>query len=128
MELAGKIVAACLSHVWYQQELSDEPPTSLAQYSLRELLEANALVATSPRERDEEKKTTTIALHCDDRLIAALYVLYHYPASRADDLDAIAINPKAVVLVLARQAESVPTRSQQAGDVSSTDPNAKEKS
>jgi hypothetical protein len=41
-------------------------------------------------------------MHCDDRLIAALYVLTHYPASdpSTGSLDIIAANEKAGVVVI----------------------------
>jgi hypothetical protein len=74
---ALKIVGACVEHVMYLEGAGDEPPASLAEYSLRELLEANEMIAADSLERTEAG-STTVHVHCDPRLVAALYVAYHY--------------------------------------------------
>lgn len=103
LDRAKKIVSDCVAHVWYREALTTDPPPSLAEYTLQELLDANRLVAGPlGKERDEENKSTTVSMHCDDRLVAALYVLYHYPAvdPTGGPVDVLVANASAGVVTL----------------------------
>src|SRR5262249_14680855 len=81
LDRAWEIVASCAAHVWFQDGADMTPPPSLEDYSLQELLDANQIVRNSSMQRIEGG--TILDVSCDDRLVAALYVLYHY---RPDDL------------------------------------------
>lgn len=83
LERARDITGACLAHTYYRMGFIEEEPPSLEDYSLRELLDANHRV-------DEENKKFSvdgkkrIQVICADRLVAALYTLYHYQAELPD--------------------------------------------
>lgn len=100
LELAKQIVSECMAHVWFRESLRTEPPPSLKKYSLRDLLDANSLIAGYPGNRNEESKTTTVMMHCDDRLIAALYILYHYPPSEPEDLEVIVSHAQSAIVAI----------------------------
>ena len=97
-EQAREIVSKCLQHVFFREGLRTEPPASLFEYSLRELLEANEQVSEErPRIAGG---TQTIFMHCDPRLVAALYVAYHYEPEDPQDCNAVAYGPGSAVLVV----------------------------
>jgi len=106
IERAEKIVGECIAHVLFRMGVTDEPPPSLAEYSLQELIDANRRVA----EENDKQPTTgrrTIRMKCDDRLIAALYVAYHYDANDpADGVEPIVLLPggKAVCVAMTKEA------------------------
>ncbi len=87
IDKAQEIVDACCAHTFYKMGIREEPPPSLGAYSLRELTDANHAVAKYNDTRTDRKASTV----CDDRLIAALYALYHYPGDNAGDAEAIVI-------------------------------------
>jgi hypothetical protein len=91
LDRARQIVAACVNHSLFRMGVIEEPPPSLAEYSLGELLEANEMIRAQNDEVDAAGNRK-IQIVCDDRLIAALYVLYHYEASELDDIRLIAAN------------------------------------
>jgi len=77
IDQARRIVSEMTSHVFYAEGLDETAPRSLAEYSLGEMLEANKLV----KEADQTgpgNGPKTVQIVCDERLAAALYVLYHY--------------------------------------------------
>lgn len=97
---AAQIVARCLAHVYYRMGAIDEPPASIEEYSLRELLDANHLIAGPAGTTRNEDGTESIAFHCDDRLVAALYTLYHYQGEPPDGPEPIVgIDGKALFCV-----------------------------
>ncbi|HYE20127.1 MAG TPA: hypothetical protein VEA69_16895 [Tepidisphaeraceae bacterium] len=87
---ARAIVSDCLTHVWYREGLRDDPPASLAGYSLAQLVEANRIVRDDPGDRQPDG-TTRVMMNCDDRLVAALYVATHYEPEDQRDATPIAI-------------------------------------
>ncbi len=88
---AQEIMSICFKHSLFCHEVIDEPPPSLAKYSLSDLLEAKGLV-------DEAKIEM---MKCDDRGLAALYVAYHFPADDIENVNFIAkSNDGRVVVVL----------------------------
>lgn len=68
LERAKEINGACIAHVYYHQGLSSQQPPSLSDYSLSETIEAAKLI----------EKHDLPVMRCDERLLAALYVAYHY--------------------------------------------------
>lgn len=99
-ERAQQIVDACAAHTWYDMGIREEPPPSLEEYSLRELLEANEMMAGQDGKTKNPDGSTNSTLHCDDRLVAALYVLYHYPPNEPGNVECVAHNGRAGVFVL----------------------------
>ena len=100
-ERAQQIVDACAAHTWYDMGIREEPPPSLQEYSLRELLEANEMMAGKDGKTKNPDGSTNSALHCADRMVAALYVLYHYPPVRElSDAEPVVQNGRAGVFVL----------------------------
>jgi len=90
-ERAQEIAGRCNLHVFWWSGAADGPPPSLAEYSLAELLEANHIV------RDEG-----VRCRCDDRLVAALYAVYHYDPEDASHgrVSAIARAPGSALLCI----------------------------
>ncbi len=74
---AREIVAAMVGHVCWEVGAMETKPQSLADLSLAEMVEANRIVCEIGAVEIEAgaKEVRTV---CEDRLIAALYVLYHY--------------------------------------------------
>lgn len=99
-ERAQQIVDACAAHAWYHMGIREEPPPSLQEYSLRDLLEANEMMAGEDGNFKNPDGSTNSALHCDDRLVAALYVLYHYPPNKPGNVEPVVHNGRAGVFVL----------------------------
>ena len=91
-ERAVQINDALMAHVWFREGLRTDLPPSLAEFSLREMLDASEMVAG-------------VRMHCDPRLVAALYVAVHYPASPGAGLEEFEViawaNNTAVVTVAA---------------------------
>lgn len=94
LDRASAIVADCSRHVFWAQGIADESPPGLGAYTLAELLEANHVVRDAPDHHQ---------VFCDDRLVAALYTLYHYDAADADAIDPIARCPGKALCCVAVQ-------------------------
>ena len=98
LEKAKEISQKCSAHVWFQMGLKEERPPSLYEYSLEDLLNAQRVIS-------EYNKTRTdgcASLLCADRLIAALFVAYHYAVEDPDRGEVTPIifgNGNAVVVV-----------------------------
>jgi hypothetical protein len=82
IERARKIVKAMLENAFYNMGLRDgeDKPTDIAAYTLAEMIQANQMVSDDPGETDPETGGTKRMMHCDDRLVAALYACCHFPA------------------------------------------------
>lgn len=78
LEQAREINRLCCGHSLWLLGVSLRPE-SLADYTLSQLVEARDLVRAQGETVDEQGRRS-MALTCDDRLLAALYVAYHYPA------------------------------------------------
>ncbi len=100
IERAHEIVAVCLAHFLYQEGLNEKELPSLADYSLREMLEANEIV-----ENLNQPGTQTVYVHCDPRYLAALYVAHHFDPDPPKDCTPIAFGPKSAVLVVERNGK-----------------------
>jgi hypothetical protein len=98
-ERAQQIVDACAAHTWYDMGIREELPPSLQEYSLRELLDANEMMSGPVGKSQNPDGSTNTSLHCADRMVAALYVLYHYPADKPGDAESIVHNGRAGVFV-----------------------------
>jgi hypothetical protein len=84
------ITGACVMNKMYSMGIGEglEPPPSLAEYSLQQLIDANHRV----RDRNGTKNSDgseSYRMFCDDRLIAALYVAYNYEPEDQHDIDPI---------------------------------------
>ena len=74
---ARRIVEQMTGHVFYAQGIKETTPDPLAGLSLAEMLKANGVVKKA-NDKDMGNGTRTVQIVCDDRLTAALYVLYNY--------------------------------------------------
>ena len=99
IEEAVLITDACMQHAWYRQGLRTDFPPSLEGYTLRQLLDANETVAGNQPEAEEEGKKI-YGMHCDPRLVAALYVAYHYAPEDPKDCYPVAYGPESAVVVV----------------------------
>jgi hypothetical protein len=108
LEEAIKITDSCSEHFFFQEEISKKQPPSLEKYSLQELLDANRMVKEQGTTKNQDG-SQTIRVHCDDRLVAALYCLYHYPANDPSEAEVIVSKPggAAVLVVNMRRPEKV---------------------
>lgn len=88
IERAKEITKACTAHFFYREGLQKEPPPSLAEYSLAEMLEAQQVIKAA----NGTGNGGTSTIFCDDRLVAALYVAYHYAADPTGDCEAKAVS------------------------------------
>ena len=70
---AIEIVGICTQHVFYREGLIDKKPPSLADVSLRELIEAHDLLRVE-NDKPSVNGQKVIYTVCDDRLLAAIYV------------------------------------------------------
>lgn len=105
-EGAKQVVSACASHVWAQQAgLASGAAKSIDEFSLGELLCANRVIADSPGERIPGGGTRHY-VHCDDRLVAALYVAAHWPASDPAHAQPVAVVGDKAVLVVTVPADT----------------------
>lgn len=97
LQKARAINKACCAHVFKQMELIEEDPPSLRNYSLLDLIEAKEALEQYNWDRTDSKLESV----CDDRLLAALYVVYNYPGQDPNDIeDAICVgNGTAVITV-----------------------------
>lgn len=87
-EQAKEIVVDCVSNALYGQDwMKNKPTPSLAKYSLSELVEANHIV----RDIQDDSR---LWVHCDDRIIAALYTIYHHDAGNV-----VTVDDKAILIV-----------------------------
>ena len=107
---AKEIVQALNLHFFFREGLTEVQPPSLASYSLREMLDAV----------DEVRKLNGgpsidghkhVMMTPDPRLIAALYVAYHYPPEDPSDCNAVALGNGAAVLVVRVAALAIDGRS-----------------
>lgn len=92
---AREINAALVAHAMYDMGLRDEDPPSLKGISLEEMIQATRIL--QKENRDNPNGGSCV---CDDRLIAALYVLTHYPASDGDEAILVARNQRSGVAVV----------------------------
>jgi len=91
------ITDACVrNHYWMMGIIQEEPP-SLADYTLLELVEANHAIAKDEGQVNPDG-SRSIPIHCDDRLVAALYTAYHFDPSDQDDIDPIVKLPDRVLV------------------------------
>ena len=74
LEKAQEIVSACIAHTYFDLGLRNEPPPSIDQYGLEELIQANKMI----KNHNETRKDGKLSLQLADRLIAALYALTHF--------------------------------------------------
>ena len=104
LEEAGPIVSACIAHTLHQAGATEELPPSLEKYSLQELIDANHRVAEENAKPMVNGKGG-MRLMCDDRLVAALYTLYHYEGCQLDEVRPIAAteNKEVCCLVVERK-------------------------
>lgn len=84
MELAERINAACTAHFFYRERIGPKPlpHQSLKGYSLPQLLQARNMMRRKNREADPNGAMLPVALTCDDRYLAALFVACHYDEER----------------------------------------------
>lgn len=80
LERAREIVSACTKHVLFDMGVVEGRPRSLAGLSLRELLDANAIVAAANKAADAggDPPAVQVQTVCDPRIVAALYVAYNF--------------------------------------------------
>lgn len=104
LEKATDITKACLAHTLYRMGVTEEPPPSLKEYSLRELLDANHVIAEHNKRPVVDGKST-IQMVVADRMLAALYTLYNYEACPADDIEPIVINESAALCSIRQTGE-----------------------
>lgn len=103
---ARVIVANCVHHRMHDMGILEEPPPSLEDYSLRELLDANHLVRDLNTERPDGPSDYSHQTMCDDRLIAALYTAYHYEAQPESQVEPIVnVGNKALCCVRVKYGE-----------------------
>lgn len=77
IERAHEINGCMLDHGLLRFDLVEEKDlVPLTEYSLQEMLTATQMVKDA-----NPKGAGTHTMVCDERLIAALYVAYHYPAA-----------------------------------------------
>ncbi len=94
-ETAQIINAACVSHVMYQQGFFQGPLPDLSEYTLEDLVQAAKMVK-------EANNTSDGSIHsvCAERLLAALYVSYHYDGEDSGDVkDPVCLGRNAVFVV-----------------------------
>jgi hypothetical protein len=78
-EQAKRLVAMMTEHAFYTQGIIDKQPQNISGFTLAEMLYANRYVENlNKNAKPDPAGKKTIQLVCDDRLIAAIYVLYHY--------------------------------------------------
>jgi len=109
IERAKKIVGAMVENAYYNMGLRDgeDKPTDIAAYSLAEMVQANQMVSDDPGEVDPETGGTKRMIHCDDRLVAALYACCHFPAQdKNEEVEPLArIDGKVLVCVRVPRSE-----------------------
>jgi len=89
LQEARDITAACTANKMASMGIGENQPPSLADYSLEQLLVANRMVKEEPNTKNKDG-TESMQMFCDDRLVAALYTVYHYEAEElGGDIDAI---------------------------------------
>jgi hypothetical protein len=93
VEKAKEIVGCMVLWMMYHMEVTNDEPPKLT-YSLRELIEANDIVKKANKDAEQTpfidgKRSRTMSLVCDDRLIAALYTAAHYPGGPAENAQSI---------------------------------------
>lgn len=111
LDQALTINKACVDHQMWQMGVLQEPSPQMAlisTLSLPDLLQARDMVRqhddTKPADANGCKSFSVIS---DDRLLAALYTLYHYEpqAQNGDGLEPVVGAPRRVLLVLAMPAD-----------------------
>ena len=98
-QLAIEIVKRCISYIWFREGLSETPPGNLEGVTLLELVEANHIIAADSC-IEETPEGKMCMMHCDDRLIAAIYAMLSYQASPLKHIDLIATNGSKGIAVL----------------------------
>lgn len=102
LERAHEIVAACTRNALYRLAVGvDADLPKLEAYSLRDMLDANHLVAAE----NAKPGAGRVVAVCDDRLVAALYALHHYEASPIDEAMPIAACPDKSLVVVEYELE-----------------------
>ena len=93
IETAKKITGECIKNMYAGMGIGEDQdnPPDLTSYELDELLEANHTV------RDDKD---CHQMMCDDRLVAALYTLYHYEAESENIDPIIRVGDKALICLL----------------------------
>jgi hypothetical protein len=101
LEQAKEIVQACVHHTMHKMGIIEEQPPSLYEYSLRELLDANDQVKADNDSRRDLKGPQSFQTVCDDRLVSALYTLYHFDGDQnGGRVEPIALaNGKALICI-----------------------------
>lgn len=101
-EQAHEINRACIRNGLRRFGLTAESP-SLRPYTLRQLIDARDIVAAENRETEKQPGPHRITMICDDRLLAALYVAYHYdpcePDRRSGQIEPLAVSNEGVAVV-----------------------------
>jgi hypothetical protein len=91
-----EIVHACTETQLFAMGISKEPPPSLDEYTLEDLIDAQRAI----REENARRTDGGVTVVSDDRGIAALYVATHFDAEPADACEPIAVvGNRAVVVV-----------------------------
>lgn len=99
-EEAELINGLCVEHGLFRLGVIDYRPTTLAHYSLAQLIEARDIVRAENRlvKPGGGRSFHTV---CDDRLLAALYVAHHYDAvDPGRDIEPIVVAGDRAVVVL----------------------------
>jgi hypothetical protein len=104
MAQAREIVWACIAHVSYQMGISNDPPPSLREYSLGELLEANRRVEAENKRVQNLPGRQSFHMTCADRLVAALYVAYWYPGDPPSSPEPVVLANGNMVLIVDHRA------------------------
>jgi hypothetical protein len=100
IERAHEINSAMMAHVWFREGLRTDEPPSLGGYSLREMLDAVDRVKELNAAAESQEGRKTVHMTCDPRLVAALYVAYHYPGEDPGNCLAVALGNGCAVLVV----------------------------
>lgn len=94
---ARKIVQDMNLWKWVEMGLRPEPAPDLQSYELREMLNA-AHVICDYGETKNNDGTTSHTTYPDDRLIAALYCITHYPAHEQSTAETIVLGRGSAII------------------------------
>lgn len=108
LETAKKINSLCSAHYFFQIGLRTAP-SSIAEYSLSELIQARDMINQENENAPVINGTKTFYTTCDDRFLAALYATYHYVGNEGDDFEPVAITSDFRVMAVL-QLPSAPER------------------
>lgn len=73
--------------------LNGKDVPSLKDYTLGQMVEATRMVEEANRRPEGHTGAWHTQTVCDDRLLAALYVAHHYPASDPESIEPICLLP-----------------------------------